>query len=290
MKPMHIILVTLLSVSAALLTSHLAQPQSAATDATESAYDRIKRTGIIRCGYGVWEGIMSKDPTTGQLSGLSYDYAEALAKTLSLKIEWTEETGWNEAVPALLNNRIDVFCAGTWPNGARAREAEFTVPHVYNAIYGYVRLGDTRFDADRAAINSAAIKIASPDGYTAARIAETDFPAATVYSVVSNTSAAEQLETVATGKADITFVDAIPAAAYMAKNPGKIQQIAGGPFRVSPVTFFVKGGELRLKNMLDVATTEMLNSGIIEQLIKKHEIYPNTYARVRANYHLSATQ
>lgn len=285
MKATQFLLIILVAAATSFATSQILPSRDRApASKTESAYDRIKRTGVIRCGYGVWEGIMSKDAITGKLSGLSYDYAEALAKTLSLRIAWVEETGWNEAIPALLNQRIDVFCAGTWPNGARAREAEFTVPHVYNAIYGYTRAGDTRFDSDRRAINSPDIQIASPDGYTAARIAETDFPRARVFSVVSNTSAAEQLENVATGKADLTFVDAIPAAAYMAANPGKIKQIAGAPFRVSPVTFFVAGGELRLKNMLDVATTEMLNSGIIEQLIIKHEIYPKTYSRVLPSY------
>lgn len=284
MKISHIILVILVAVLATIATHKLLPQNSGNTAVAETAYDRIKSSGTIKCGYGVWEGTLAKDPTTGALSGLAYDYVNALGKALSLKVEWAEDTGWNEAVPALLTGRIDVFCAGTWPNGARARDADFTIPHVYNAIYGYVRADDTRFDTDRTGLNDAAVKVASPDGYTAARIAEAEFPKATIYSVVSNTSAAEQLESVATGKADITFVDAIPGAEYMAANPGKMKQLPGGPLRVSPVTLFIKAGDYRLKRMLDIATEEMLNSGIIDKMITANEKYPGTYSRVLPGY------
>lgn len=284
MKISHLLLVILIAAVTAIGAQRLLPQNNAVSATAETAYDRIKATSTIRCGYGVWEGTLAKDPTTGELSGLAYDYVNALGKALSLKVEWVEDTGWNEAVPALLTARIDVFCAGTWPNGARARDADFTIPHVYNAIYGYVREGDTRFDTDRTALNDPSIKVASPDGYTAARIAEAEFPKAAIYSVVSNTSAAEQLESVATGKADITFVDAIPGAEYMAANPGKIKQLPGGPLRVSPVTLFIKAGDYRLKRMLDIATEEMLNSGIIDKLVTKNEKYPGTYSRVLPGY------
>lgn len=32
-----------------------------------SVYDRIMRTGTIRCGYGLWSVYLNKDPNTGKM-------------------------------------------------------------------------------------------------------------------------------------------------------------------------------------------------------------------------------
>lgn len=40
-----------------------------AGDAKESAYDRVMRTGTIRCGYFIWPPGFSIDPNVGKRSG-----------------------------------------------------------------------------------------------------------------------------------------------------------------------------------------------------------------------------
>lgn len=43
----------------------------------ETAFERIMRTGTMRCGYVVWAPYLSVDPKTGQMGGVAYDYTMA---------------------------------------------------------------------------------------------------------------------------------------------------------------------------------------------------------------------
>src|SRR6202012_5680823 len=97
----------------------------------ESAYQRVMRTQTIRCGYVLWTPFLVKDPNSGKLSGVFYDYTEALAKALHLKIEWDEEMGWADFPSALNEGRVDVMCGGSRPNSSRAREIDFVKPILY---------------------------------------------------------------------------------------------------------------------------------------------------------------
>src|SRR4051812_48435106 len=76
----------------------------------ETAYERILRTGTLRCGYGIWPPVMlMKDANTGKISGVLVDITKEMAKALNLKVEWIEETGWAEWAEALKAHRFDVF-------------------------------------------------------------------------------------------------------------------------------------------------------------------------------------
>src|ERR1700735_3304508 len=69
-------------------------PQSASSVKTATAYERVMRTGTIRCGYVRWYPYFTKELKTGELSGLNYDAMAAIGEELDLKIEWAEEVGW----------------------------------------------------------------------------------------------------------------------------------------------------------------------------------------------------
>lgn len=51
----------------------------------ETTFERVLRTGVIRCGYPVWPPSNIVDPNTKILSGYSHDLTEAVADELSLK-------------------------------------------------------------------------------------------------------------------------------------------------------------------------------------------------------------
>ena len=131
--------------------------------AKETAFDRVVRTNVLRCGYGIWKPGLSKDPQTGKLSGIFYDYLEAIGQHTGLKIEWTEEVGWGDFPAALNSGRIDAMCFGAWPKAVSAREVLFTEPTYFLPINAYVRDGDTRFDGAIEKVNAPSIKISTMD-------------------------------------------------------------------------------------------------------------------------------
>ncbi len=253
--------------------------------AKETAYERVMRTQTLRCGYVVWTPFLLKDPNNGQLSGLFYDYTEALAKALSLKVEWTEEMGWADFPAALNSGRIDAMCGGSWPNSTRAREIDFVRPILYQPTFAWVREGDKRFDNNLDAINDPAISVIFVEGSTQAVIAANDFPKAKHVALSEMTSLSDTLVSLADGKADVGLVSAEAGYQYTLNNPGKVRRIeAAMPLRVFGNGLAIAGGEERLRRMLNIATDELLSSGQIAKMIGKYGAVTDTWLRVAAPY------
>jgi len=256
----------------------------------ESAYDRVMRTQTIRCGYIVWTPAILKDPNTGQLSGIFYDYTQELGKALHLKIEWTEEMGWSDFPAALESGRVDAMCAGSFANSARARMIDFTQPIFYEPMYVYVRTDDTRFDNNMTLINDPAITIISVEGATTSLVAMQDFPKAKNTQLPEMTSLSESFVSLVGGKGDVVIMPSPPAREYDTHNPGKIRRVpAKAPLRFFGVSIALGGGQDRLRRMLDFATEEMLASGQVEKIIIKYDNNPDDLLRVALPYQKTET-
>ena len=250
----------------------------------ESVYDRVIGSGVLKCGYGVWAPIIIKDVNTGQLSGIYYDYAESLAKALNLKIQWIE-VSWSEFPADLESGKIDAMCAGIWPSASKSKAMNFTAPIFYVAIHTFARQDDMRFDNAIEKINDGNITVATMDGEISNVLKTADFDKAKVLSLPSNASQPQILLNVADGKADVTFQDAYTGQQFMAHNPGKIKMVPGGEFiRTFGNTMALKKGEAELRNMLDTAGQELLQSGVVDKIITRYEEYPGTFYRVANPY------
>jgi ABC-type amino acid transport substrate-binding protein len=232
-----------------------------------------------------------KDPNTGKLSGLFYDYTEALGQALHLKIEWTEEMNWGDFPAALNSGRIDAMCGGSWPNAARARVIDFVRPILYAPTYAWVRTDDKRFDNNIEAINDPGVSIVVIEGSTPAVIATQDFPKAKLIQLPAITSLAEGFVSLADGKADVTIQSASAEHQYDVNNPGKIRRIeAKMPLRLGAQCMAIAGGQDRLRRMLDLATDEMITSGQVEKIIAQYDDVPGAILRVAPSYKTDAVK
>jgi ABC-type amino acid transport substrate-binding protein len=275
MKFPQIILIVVISCVTALVVGRYMFPHQvdATQTAKESAYDRVLRTGTIRCGYGVWEPALSKDPNTGKLSGIFHDYLEAVGRAAQLKIEWTQEVGLGDFPTALNSGKIDGMCAGMWPKAFAAKEVLFTEPTYYLPINAYVRLDDKRFDGDLSKINFPNIKISVMDSELSAQLANMYFPKAQTLSLTQLQDASILLVNVATNKADVTFTDAWTGSAYMKANPGKVRIVpVDKPLRLYGHTIALGKNEFALQNLLNTTTEELLGTGELEGIVHKYAI------------------
>lgn len=252
--------------------------------AQETTYNRVMRTQTIRCGYAVWTPFLVKDHNTGKLSGLFYDYTQALGDILKLKIEWTEEVSWGEFPAALDTGRIDAMCGGSYPNAARARVIDFVRPVLYQPIYAYVRANDPRFDNNIAAINDPSITVTAVEGSMIGRIAHVDFPKAKAVMLPELSSMPEQFVNVVGGKADVTFMNSATAEDFRFNNPGQIRQVLSEPIHLAWNSIAIPGGQDRFRRMLDIATEELIANGQIESIIAKYEKFPDTLMRPALPY------
>lgn len=251
----------------------------------ESAYERVRRTQILRCGYGLWEPGMSRDPVTGALNGIFYDYLLAIGKHTGLTVQFTEEVGWGDYPTALNSGRIDAMCFGAWPKASLAKEVIFTKSTYYLPIYAYARAGDTRFDKMPKAINQPSVTLSTMDSELSSEIASTQFPAARVLSVPQTSPAGTLLLNVATGKADVTFTDAWTGSVFMRANPGQLRVVPmAKPFRLYGHTIPVASGECMLADMLNVATDEIVGSGEFEAIVARYATVPGVLLMKQETY------
>lgn len=286
MKAAHTILVTVITAVIAVMTTLWIAPRGtgSAPPPRETAYERVLRTGEIRCGYGVFPPYLSKDAKTGAFGGIWYDLTEEVGKQLGLKIVWAEEVGTGDTGAALNYNRIDMYCAGLWPASSRVRAMNFLHPASFDPMLVYVRVDDHRFDNDLSRVNSPDVAISAMDGEGASLIAVEDFPKAKIVSVPQLSSYADMFNNVAMRKADIVVAAPPGAADYIKNNPGKLRPLSDKPLRVFPVSLAVKYGENELRDMLNQAQDNVLYNGTMDKILARYEINKGDFWRVSKPY------
>jgi ABC-type amino acid transport substrate-binding protein len=248
--------------------------------------DELKKVldrGALRAAFIVAPPEMIRDVNTGQLSGISHDLAEKLCQKIGLKVQWQEEVNFANANEGL-GTRYDAICFTLYRVASRARVADYAQPVFYSGTGTYCRVGDERFSQNIAAINDSAITIATLDGDMASVFARERFPKAKTLALPQGTDISQMLMNVATGKADVTFANSIFGYNFMQNNAGKLQNImAKKPLAVFGHSFVMPKGSA-LKELFDVGFSELLDGGVIDDILKKYEPFPNAYLRVAPPY------
>ncbi len=273
----------LIIVSAVILSlfvgSFVYKDDSENSVANESVYERVMRTGKIRCGYYYYSPALLKDEKTGQITGLIHDTVEEAAHVLNLEVEWVEEVSISDAVTGLQNRRYDMVCAGFYERPNVMKQVEFVGPLYYITVNAYVRPDDNRFDNDVSKINDPAYTISSVDGSIPDIIARESFANAKSFSLPELAPYSDNMLNVDTGKADVTFVENSVANEYLRNNPDTLKKLHP-PVRTFPVTLHVNKDEMAFKTMMDSAVRHLHNNGQMEKIIQKYEVQSGDYLRV----------
>jgi len=245
-----------------------------ATDTTiaETAYTRVMRTHTIRCGYSVRYPHIMKDPNSGKLSGVSYDYMQALGEKLSLKIEWVQEAGLGEMVQDLKVHKYDAFCTFVWPTAGRAREIDFIAPAARVPVLPYARKDDMRFDGSLAKMNSPMVRFVVIDGYAQTRMVSDQFPNAQKISLPETSSPDVPFQNVLANKGDIVLAEPPFAAEFNRKNGEVVRLIPGITLADFPESIAIPGNEYQLQRMLSLATDELVNNGTMKKIFQSYGV------------------
>ena len=276
----------LLSFLAIVLFVAAAAPVHAAGE-KESVYDRVMRTGTIRCSYALWPPtVFYKDAHSGAIKGIFPEIMETMAENLHLKVEWAEEVGWGQVVETLRSGRTDVFCSALWQVAELGRYIDFNTPLFYSTAYLYVRPDDHRFDDDFSKINTPDVKMAIMDGENSDAIQRMQFPQSTPVAIPQLAEITQMLMNVQTGKADVVFTEPGLVKDFLKTNPDSLRKVGDQPFQVYPNSFGVLLGETKLRIMMDSALTEMLNQGIVQKIVDKYEPDKNVFIPVAKPYQM----
>lgn len=261
-----------------------------AAASAETTYDRVIRTGTIRCGYTPYSVGLMKDPNTGQMSGIYYDIVTRLAENLSLKVDWVEEVGWSGQIEGLTTNRYDMICSPCSLNSGRARSADFSIPLYYSPVhiwakevkenppawYAKVLAGDLK------PLDDPSIRISTLDGEQTSVFARQFFPQAQQVSLPQMAPFSDLLMQVTTNKADIVFAEPFSVDEFIKNNPLTpliMLTPSDKPLVVVPNILLLPRDQFAFKEMIDNGLREMFNSRLIDMIIDKYETYPNSYIR-----------
>jgi polar amino acid transport system substrate-binding protein len=256
----------------------------------ESTYERVMRTGVIRCGYAVWPPVLYVEPNTSAVKGIAHDMMEEMGKRLSLKIKWVEESSFGTIVQGLAGGRYDMICTGLYKNGARARRIAYSAPFVYTPLHIAVRKDETEI-ASVKDLEKPGIRIALLEGEAGSNFARKHYPDARFIAIPQNAEASQLFENVADGKADVTFPNLTYFANFEKKNPGKLKILdPGHPSTVFPTALGLPQGDTALASMIDGALSEIMSEGMIESLLKKYDVKPGALLPAARPYELPAKE
>lgn len=251
----------------------------------ESVFNRVMRTGVLRCAYYPYAPALIKDPNTGAMSGIFYDVITEAARRLSIKVEWTEEVGYGVIPEGFKTRRYDAFCNTVWPTPERSRAASFSIPLYYSPVTVFVRADEQRFADNYENLDKPDVKFAVKDGDVSASYADGFFPNSKQSSIPQLADTAQLLDDVANGKADAVINEPGLLFQYLEKNPNSLKEmIPGHPLQTSGNTFMLPPDEPQLKMMFDTVLQDMLNTGFVEKTIRKYEKHLGTYYRVATPY------
>lgn len=281
MKLAQIALTVLLSAAVAFGVAKYVAPSAQGEAKKETAFDRVMRTGTLRCGYLVLQPQMSRNPNTGALSGVSYDLVNEIAKRLELKVVWSEEVTFMTVAEGLKTGRYDALCFTAYRWVPSARAMEYTQPLFESTTAAYVRADDMRFDADTKALNNSGVTITTIDSEASTFIRAADYPESATYSLPANTDFSLALEAVATRKADVALANPLVAMPYLKANPDKLRRVASPPIRSYSHAFAFAKGEHDLTSMFNVVLDEMHNDGTINKILDRYEAIPDSFVRVK---------
>ncbi len=253
------------------LVSILTSSANAQENAKESAYDRVIRTGTLRCGYVVWDPYLVKDPNTGNYSGIAYDIMQEVGKELNVKVEWAAETGWGTFQEGLNSNKFDMMCVPVWQSGQRAKAALLTRPVYFNALYAFAREDDTRFDREAEAINQPNVTVSVVDGDITQAVRAMLFPKTKELAALELTGSSSVLMDVATKKSDVGLENMVAINKFNLTSKTKLKVVANKkPLRLFGNVFATKRGEHDFQKMVDATIGALNSSGFLERVARKY--------------------
>ncbi len=248
---------------------HVVKPGAGAHK--ETAYERVIRTGVLRCAYGLWEPAVMRDPNSGQISGLIYDIMQEVGKSLNLKVEYDLEVSWDGISNALATGKADAHCAGVFGTPARGRSMAFSHPLFFSPTVAFARADDNRFDFKPDRIDRPDVTAVVSDDDITTELYAHNFPKAKRLELPQMASPDEVFIAITTKKADVTFTSPSRLYSYQKTNPNKIKIIPmAGPLRIFPHTISVDIHENELLNMLNTAVDQAVYSGIIDKLVEQY--------------------
>jgi ABC-type amino acid transport substrate-binding protein len=235
-----------------------------------AAFERIVKTGTIRCGFIPWPPGFEIEPNTGEVKGPTKELFESILGLTGWNVEFIEVSLTTDILE-LNKGTIDAMCAsGPWTI-TNVKHVDYTTPVAYSPVHVYLRKDESRFSSFED-LNRKNVTFAGIDGDISIDLAGHRFPKAKTRALINLTDPAQLLMELADGKADAVILDPVTAESFMKNNPGRIRQLdIGENLAVYPVGMAVRWGEYKLSQALSRASEMAINTGLVDRLLDLYD-------------------
>jgi|SRR5579862_6202047 len=239
----------------------------------ESRLDRIKRTGVLRVGYGGYPPYLTKGTRSGEVSGLSVDMINKIIELWNrdIRIEWVE-TSWDRVKVDFLQDKFDVVVEPLFRTIPRASELNFTRPYTYSG-YGIaiVRLHDDRFkkvdDFNRPDITVAVTQSVSSHDFVLRTLPKVKLR------VLPTGNLQQPMTEVAIGQVDAAFVDLPSATRFLKMEGTRVKALFyDNPPVLVGAGFMIPQDDYKWASFLNVSIDFLESSGELRNLSKKYGV------------------
>jgi cyclohexadienyl dehydratase len=230
----------------------------------------LDRDRVIRAGYGVFPPFTVEDPTTGQVSGISVDIVEEIARQVGARVEW-RRMNWNTMGAELRSGAFDMVADPIFMTPQRGREFRFTEPYSFFAIgIGVVRTGDGRFQSFDD-INRPNVSVAVGQGTGEEAFVRARAPRANLLSIPIGQDTASQINAVLTDRADIAIVNLEDAQRFVGAHRDRLILLwADNPPAYVPAGFILRMGDNTGADFLNVSIRNLRSTGVLRSIGARH--------------------
>ncbi len=240
-----------------------------ADEAYKSSYDRVMKTGTIRCGAMLWPSYFDQDPLSKKISGLGVDFFDGVAKLLDIKIEY-KVILQGQQIEEMKAGRIDAVCNDGPYVFSAMKYLDYSRPAYYTPIYVYVNENNqhlNRFED----FNTPSVKFVGMDGDVSISLVQMRFPKATLVTRPMSSDAASLMLDVSMGKVDAVYIDPVSVGLFNQNNVPKLKKVSEQYPVVYSVGVSVLKGQIDLLNMLNYGIDSMWNTGQAREVLKKYD-------------------
>jgi ABC-type amino acid transport substrate-binding protein len=237
----------------------------------KSALARVKKEGKLKVGYGQTLPWVHKDAKTGNLAGIYYDVAEALAKELEVKAEY-QEVSWADATIGLRKGDFDLFGSSLMYTVPRALVVNFTAPLWHKGHLAVCHKDNAGRFKSAADFNRPDITFSINLGTREEHVLKVLFPKAKIVTTSGQIFLAA--EPVRAKKADLWVTGDLDAIIFGKKNSSWAHVIdPARPFGKGANTWAIRYGDPAWKFFLDMWVDNMVASGFVQE---RYDYYKET--------------
>lgn len=280
MKPSSTIFIVLfVSILASYATVKVTSSGITDKSATqEPAYDRVMRTGTIRCGYAVWPPYFQRDEKTGQLTGMLKEALDEMFTSIGVKIEYVESV-LGQQPQDLKTGKYDSFCFDSFLMPVATKFLDYSNPWMEIPMFLYGRENHAQ-NQDLEKLNVGHVSFSAMDGDLSSDLVLRFFPKAKMLSLPATADPALLMLNVTTHKADVVIMDPLSVTKFNATNADKMTRIHDQPIAVYPINFSVNKNETGLRDMINYAVDIFVHTGKYDQLFEKYDPEHDAFIKV----------